>query len=105
MALIQPYMAVKCRTPEEVAIFEEIARAEGHKDSSGYEIEKSGSRRRVYVTNYFDYHMSPNDVAHTEDVDYVDRHPGQCKIIVEAKDLFHNQLISRRKKHEQSMDR
>lgn len=103
MALIQPYMAVKCRTREEVAIYEEIARAEGHYSSAEYPLERSGVHRRAYVTNYFEEHKFPNDVAWTDDVDYVDHHHGQCTIIVEASKLFHNQLISRRKKYEQSM--
>lgn len=103
MALIQPYMAVKCRTPEEVAIYEEIARAEGHRTSSRSRVELSGAQHRVYVTNYDSSSRFPNDIGYTSDVDYVDRCPGQCTIIVEASKLFHNQLISRRKKCEQSM--
>ena len=104
MALIQPYMAVKCRTPEEVAIFEEIAHAEGHL-AYHKRIEPSGKEQRLYVTNYSNMFNYPDDVGYTDNPDYIDGYPGDCKIIVEAKDLFHNQLISRRKKHERSMDK
>ena len=95
--------AVKCRTPEEVAIYEEIARAEGYRMSSTNRVELSGAQHRVYVTNYDSGSRFPNDIGYTSNVDYVDSYPGQCTIIVEASKLFHNQLISRRKKHEQSM--
>lgn len=100
MALIQPYMAVKCRTSEEVAIFEEVARAEGHKFSSGSEIYSCKNKRKLFVVNYRHNHIFPNDVAIAEDPDYIDHYPGNCKIVVEAKDLFRNKLISRRIKHE-----
>ena len=105
MPIIQPFMAVKCRTADEVAIFEETARAEGHKFSSGSEIYASKSKRKLFVVNYCNSHGFPEDVAITDNPDYVDHYPGNCKIIVEAADLFRNKLISRRIKHEQSMGR
>lgn len=100
MALIQPYMAVKCRTPEEVEIFIETAKAEGHKEPRFHDKNKV-----VFVTNYTSSFTYPDDIGHTSDIDYVDGHPNSTKIIVEAADLFRNQLISRRIKHVQNMDK
>lgn len=99
MALIQPHMAVKCRTPEEVAIYEEIARAEGHSTPYG-EIQKSGAVKRLYITNYSDTYTYPKDVGHTSTLNYLDNDPKFT--VIEASDLFRNQLISRRIKHERS---
>ena len=104
MGLIKPYMAVKCRTADEVAIYEEVARAEGHSTPYG-EIGTSRARQRVYVTNYSPHFVSPRDVGYTTDVDYVDADPGQIKIVVEASDLFRNLLISRRIKNGNSEKR
>lgn len=98
MALIQPRMAVKCRTPEEVRMYEEVARKEGHLNSYGRQIDFSGKIKRLYVTNYTCNIQFPEDVQHTDDINYADRYPSNITTIVEAKDLFKNLLISRRLK-------
>lgn len=113
MALIKSGMSINCRNKEEIAIFREIAIAEGHLWVSGrnlcelFDDAKAGSFQIGYEENQF-----PRDVTfYNKDDDEGDcfNFVGEYEYadtmtVIEASDLFRNHIISRRLKHGQGMD-
>ena len=93
--IIKDKMAVICRTKEEQEVYVEIATKEGWKSSSGQTIRANKALPMNYATGYFN-ESYPNAITNGSASQDFPSH----LTIVEASDLFHNQLISRRRKYE-----
>lgn len=94
--IIKDNMAVICRTREEQEIYMEIASKEGWRDILGGNIEIKPNLPMNYATGYYSDHYYPNGVSHGK----ADKKYPSHLTVVEASDLFRNQLIARRVKHE-----
>ena len=100
MALIQKGTSINCRTQEEVEVFGEIARAEGHKWLSGLALDLEDYEAPIsFQIGYFKDRQFPCDVSFTEDMNFTGEDELENTLtIVEASQLFRNHLISRRAK-------
>ena len=99
MPIIRKDMAVICRTPEEVRLFEEIALAEGHKFASGEPIVFSDDLYKIYFVNYKSHYEFPTDISYVHRLNFLEDNPHDKLTVVEASTLFRNHLISRRAKN------
>lgn len=97
MAYIQQKMSIQCRTEEEVAVFRDIATAEGHLWSGGASLlVKEYCRAPMsFQVGYFGDNEYPKDVTYSSDVNFTD----DRLTPIEASQLFRNILISRRIKN------
>ena len=90
-------MAVKCRTREQAEIYIEIATKEGWRDWIGNQI-KIGSPFPLNFSTCYNpkEEFYPNAVT----CGMADKEYPKHLTVVEASDLFRNQLIARRKRRE-----
>lgn len=99
MGLIKTGMSIQCRTEEEIAVFKEVATAEGHKFRGGndlFSIHNDGRKKSFQIG--FDDAQFPCDVT----VGLIDKDYSKWGIdivVVEASDLFRNYIIARRVKN------
>lgn len=94
--IIKDKMAVICRTVEEQEIYVEVATKEGWKSIRGRTLDTRKSPPMNYATGYFSDDIYPDGVTHG-----IANQPFPPHLkVVEAADLFRNQLIARRVKHE-----
>lgn len=101
MSLIKQGMSINCRTEEEIDVFYKVAMAEGHRWGSGTALDKLRHNVPIsYQIGYFGKNTYPNDVTYCDDMNFIGEHERKnTMIVVEAADLFRNQLISRRLKN------
>lgn len=93
--IIKNKMAVICRTKEEQEVYVEIATREGWKSVGARALHTNHTLPMNYATGYFD-EKYPNAITNGS----ANQRFPEDLTVVEASDLFHNQLISRRRKHE-----
>lgn len=91
--IIQYGMNIKIRTEEECDVFIEVANKEGHKWRDGKQVRSVDYPVAISV-GYRNSDRYPNDLSR----DRVDYHGGLACNIVEASQLFRNQLISKKLK-------
>lgn len=93
--IIQSGMNIKIRTEEERDAFIEVARREGHVFRTGTEISISTINCPAAISvGYRDSDVYPKDLSQ----DNISFHGGLATNVVEASQLFRNQLISKRLK-------
>ena len=97
--IIQSGMNIKIRTEEECDVFVEVATKEGHRWRGGRLAHQLPLTVPQSISvGYNKYDIYPNDLSH----DRIDFCGGNATNVVEASDLFRNQLISKRLKGEKS---
>ena len=94
---IQRGMSIKCRTEEEITVFNEVATAEGHLWADGNSLIKNryGHAPMSFQVGCFTLNKYPKDISYSENVDF----KRENMTPIEAADLFRNILISRRIKN------
>lgn len=92
MALIQQGTSIKCRTREEIEVFKEIATAEGHLWANGDRLSHNheGDVSELSFQVGYGGRSFPRDISKSR----LNWNEGSTLTVVEAADLFRNQLIS-----------
>ena len=97
--IIQSGMNIKIRTKEEAEVFVDIAYKEGHRWRSGLRVKDIEIiPPRSISVGYRTDDVYPNDLSQ----DSIGYCGGNARNIVEASQLFRNQLISKRLKNKET---